>query len=187
MAIREIDVVDGTAAPTIGFWRKGSMVINSAPSATTPTLWLCTASGEPGTWTALGGGAISPTNVAASGSITSSSATAGIGYATGAGGTVTQASSKSTGVTLSKTTGQITMNAASLAANTTVSFVLTNTAIAATDLLVLNHVSGGTAGAYTLNARAGAGSATIDVRNVTAGALAEEIVIGFAVVKAVTA
>lgn len=113
--------------------------------------------------------------------------TGGMGYATGAGGTVTQATSKSTGVTLSKVSGQITMNAAALAAGTIVSFVLTNTAIAAGDLLVLNHVSGGTLGAYSLNARCGAGSATIDVRNNTAGSLSEAIVIGFALVKAVTA
>ena len=109
------------------------------------------------------------------------------GYITGEGGTVTQATSKATGVTLNKKCGQITLNAASLAASTTVSFVLTNSTIAATDLLVLNHVSVGTFGGYTLNARAAAGSATIDVRNVTAGALAEAIVIGYAVVKAVTA
>jgi hypothetical protein len=109
------------------------------------------------------------------------------GYITGEGGTVTQATSKVTGVTLSKKCGQITLNAASLATATTVSFTLTNTTIVATDLLVLNHVSGGTAGAYLLNAQAGAGSASINVRNVTAGALAEAIVIGFAVIKAVTA
>ena len=109
------------------------------------------------------------------------------GYSTGEGGTVTQATSKATGVTLNKKCGQITLNAASLAASTTVSFVLTNSTIAATDLLVLNHVSVGTFGGYTLNARAAAGSATIDVRNVTAGALAEAIVIGYAIVKAVTA
>lgn len=109
------------------------------------------------------------------------------GYITGEGGTVTQLTSKSTGVTLNKKCGQITMNAASLAASTTVSFVLTNSTIAATDLLVLNHVSGGTFGAYTLNGRAAAGSATIDVRNVSAGALLEAVVIGYAVVKAVTA
>jgi hypothetical protein len=123
---------------------------------------------------------------AASGSIKSTGATAGIGYATGAGGTVTQITSKATGVTLNKATGQITMDAASLAANTTVSFVLTNSAIAAGDTLILNHISGGTAGSYTLNARSASGSATIDVRNVTAGALAEAIVIAFAVIKAVT-
>lgn len=119
--------------------------------------------------------------------ITSSSATAGIGYVTGAGGTVTQLTSKSTGVTLNKVCGAITMNNASLAAATIVSFVLTNSAIAAGDLLVLNHKSGGTPGSYTLNARAAAGSATIDVRNNTAGALSEAIVISYAVIKSVTA
>ena len=109
------------------------------------------------------------------------------GYITGEGGTVTQATSKATAVTLSKKCGQITMHNASLAADTTVSFTLTNTTIVATDLLVLNHVSGGTAGSYLLNAQCGASSASINVRNVTAGSLGEAIVIGFAVVKAVTA
>lgn len=109
------------------------------------------------------------------------------GYITGEGGTVTQASSKSTGVTLNKKCGQIQMNGAALAGNTTVSFTLTNSTIAATDLLVLNHVSTGTAGAYTLNARPAAGSVSISVRNVTSGSLSESIVIGFAVIKAVTA
>jgi hypothetical protein len=108
------------------------------------------------------------------------------GYITGEGGTVTQGTSKATAVTLSKKCGQITMHDASLAAATTVSFTLTNTTIAATDLLVLNHVSGGTAGSYLLNAQCGAGSASINVRNITAGSLGEAIVIGFAVIKAVT-
>ena len=109
------------------------------------------------------------------------------GYITGEGGTVTQATSKATAVTLNKKCGEITMNAASLAADTTVTFTLTNSTIAATDLLVLNHVSGGTAGSYLLNAQTAAGSVSINVRNVTAGALSEAIVIGFAVIKAVTA
>ena len=109
------------------------------------------------------------------------------GYITGEGGTVTQATSKATAVTLNKKCGEITMNAASLAADTTVTFTLTSSTIAATDLLVLNHVSGGTAGSYLLNAQCGAGSGAINVRNVTAGALAEAIVIGFAVIKVVTA
>lgn len=108
------------------------------------------------------------------------------GYVSGEGGAVTQATSKSTGVTLSKKCGQITMNAAALAANTTVSFTLTNTTIAATDIIVLNHVSGGTAGSYLLNAQAGSGSASINVRNITSSSLSQAIVIGFAVIKAVT-
>ena len=86
-----------------------------------------------------------------------SSGVAGIGYKAGAGGTVTQSTSKSTGVTLNKASGQITMNAASLAAGAIVSFTLTDSSIAAGDLLILNHVSGGTPGAYDLNAQCGAG------------------------------
>lgn len=115
--------------------------------------------------------------------------TKGAGYGgtgLGFGGTVTQATSKSTGVTLSKLTGQITMNAAALAANTTVSFTLTNTNIEAADMLILNHISGGTGGAYTLNAQCAAGTASINVRNVTAGSLSEAIVIQFAILKGST-
>ena len=109
------------------------------------------------------------------------------GYATGSGGTVTQATSKATGVTLSKSTGQITLDAAALASDTTVSFTLTNTVIEAGDILIMNHISAGTAGSYLLNAQSAAGSASINVRNITAGSLSEAIVIAFAVIKAVTA
>jgi hypothetical protein len=130
-------------------------------------------------------GALTPASVAATGGITSSGG--GMGYVTGAGGTVTQNTNKSTGVTLNKFSGQITMTSSALAANTTVSFTLTNSNIAAGDLLILNHASGGTAGAYVLNAQCGSGTASINVRNVTAGSLSEAIVIGFAIQKAVTA
>ena len=108
------------------------------------------------------------------------------GYGAGAGGTVTQATNKSTGVTLNTRCGQVTMNGANLVADTAVTFTLTNTQIAATDVLMLNHVSGGTLGTYSFVARCAAGSATISVRNVTAGDLAEAVVIGFAVIKAST-
>ena len=125
--------------------------------------------------------------VTLAGGITSAGATAGIGYESGAGGTVTQATSKATGVTLSKVTGQITMNAAALAAGTIVSFVLTNTAIAATDVVYVQHISGGTLGAYTCTATPAAGSATIYVRNNSAASLSEAIVLQYALIKAVTA
>lgn len=108
------------------------------------------------------------------------------GYASGSGGTITQATSKATGVTLSKSNGQITLNNAALAADTTVSFTLTNTVIEANDILVMNHISGGTAGSYLLNAQSAAGSASINVRNITTGSLSEAIVIAFAVIKAAT-
>ena len=105
-----------------------------------------------------------------------------LGYNTG--GTVTQATNKSTAVTLNGASGRITMNGALLALDTTVSFTLTNSSITANDLLILNHVSVGTAGSYLLNAQAAAGSATINVRNISLAALSEAIVIGFAVIKA---
>ena len=110
-------------------------------------------------------------------------ATTGVfGYVSGTG-TVTQATNKATGVTLNSPTGQITLNGAALAADTTVSFTLTNSSITANDVLILNHLSAGTAGSYLLNAQAAAGSASINVRNITAGSLSEAIVICFAVIK----
>ncbi len=97
----------------------------------------------------------------------------------GSGGTVTQATNKATGVTLNKQTGEITLNNAALAAGTVVSFTLTNSAITAKDVLVLNHVSGGTLGEYGLNAACAAGSAVIYVRNNSAGSLSEALVLRF--------
>lgn len=114
-------------------------------------------------------------------------ASGSLGYATGNGGTVTQATSKATGVTLNKPSGEITLNNAALAAGVAVSFTLTNSAIAAGDRIILNHASGGTFMAYALDAQAGAGSALVGVRNLTAGSLSEAIVIGFAVIKGATA
>ena len=110
-------------------------------------------------------------------------ATTGVfGYVSGTG-TITQATNKATGVTLNGPSGQITLNGAALAADTTVSFTLTNSSITANDILILNHLSAGTAGSYLLNAQSAAGSASINVRNITAGSLSEAIVIGFAVIK----
>ena len=129
---------------------------------------------------------LNATTATFSGSALSKSPSGGVGYATGAGGTVTQATSKSTGVALNKLSGAITTTSDALAAGAIVSFVLTDTSIAATDTLSLNHISGGTIGAYTLNAAAAAGSATIYVRNATAGSLSEAITIEFNVIKGVT-
>lgn len=114
-----------------------------------------------------------------------SSGLTGIGYAVGSGNAATQATNKSTTVAFNAACGAITMNAAQLNAGVIVSFTFTNTSIAATDVLVLNHISGGTVGSYTLNAQCGAGSAVINVRNNTAGNLSEAIVIQFALIKGV--
>ena len=112
-------------------------------------------------------------------------ATSPIGYATGAGGTVIQQTSKSTGVTLNTLCGEITMNAASLSAGTTVSFTLANNQIGAHDVIALNLVSGYANMVYFMDAAVtSAGSAVINVRNNGAGPLLEALVIRFAIIKA---
>ena len=110
--------------------------------------------------------------------------TAGSLVGTTNGGTVTQATSKSTGVTLNTESGQITMHAAQLDAGTEVTFTVTNSKIAATDVVVACHGSAGTAGAYIVSANAiAAGSFAITVSNVSGGALSEAIVINFVALK----
>ena len=106
-----------------------------------------------------------------------------LGYATGAQGTVTQATDKSTGVTLNKSAGRITMNNASLASNTAVSFTLTNSLISANDVIILNVSGGGTAGAYTTYVSSmTTGSAVITLRNMSAGSLSEAVIVNYAII-----
>lgn len=106
-----------------------------------------------------------------------------LGYTAAAQGTVTQATSKSTAVTLNKSAGQITMNNASLGATTNVTFTLNNNLISANDIVILNVSGGATAGAYNCWVSGlSAGAATITVRNITAGALSEAVVINFALI-----
>jgi hypothetical protein len=111
------------------------------------------------------------------------------GYATGYGGAVTQATSKSTGVTLNKICGAITMNNASLAANTIVGFILTNSMIAADDIVHVWVKSGNASvGSYRANSEGNtSGARTIILENKTAGSLSEAIVLGFTVIKSVIA
>lgn len=105
-----------------------------------------------------------------------------LGYTVAAQGTVTQETSKSTAVTLNKSAGQITMNAASLAATTNVTFTFNNNLISPNDVIVLN-VNGGTTAAYNVYTSVlGAGSASITLRNITANPLAEAVVLNFALI-----
>jgi hypothetical protein len=43
----------GTAAPTVGQNEQNSVVINEAATPGVPYAWLCTAGGNPGTWTPI--------------------------------------------------------------------------------------------------------------------------------------
>jgi hypothetical protein len=109
-----------------------------------------------------------------------------LGYTAAAQGTVTQATSKSTAVTLNKPAGRITMNAASLGAGTNVTFTLNNTFLSSNDVLALNVAAGATAASYNLWVDSlGTGTASITLRNTTGGALAEAVGINFAIVHCV--
>lgn len=107
-----------------------------------------------------------------------------IGYTAAAQGTVTQATSKSTAVTLNKPAGRITMDAASLATATNATFTLTNSFISANDTVILT-ISGGqaTAGSYNVFANSlGTGTVSITLRNISGGTLSEAIVVNFALI-----
>lgn len=106
-----------------------------------------------------------------------------LGYTVAAQGTVTQATDKSTAVTLNKSAGRITMNAASLAATTNVSFTLNNSLISSNDVLILTISGGATVAAYNIWVNSmGTGTASITLRNTTAGALAEAVIVNFALI-----
>ena len=107
-----------------------------------------------------------------------------LGYTTAAQGTVTQLTDKSTAVTLNKSAGRITTNNASLGATTSVSFTLNNSFISANDTLIVT-MSGGNATDGTYNCwvnSLSAGSASLTLRNTSAGALTEAIISNFAII-----
>lgn len=115
----------------------------------------------------------------------------GLGYATGAGGAVTQATDRTTGVTLSKLSGAITTNNASLAAEAAAEFTVTNTVVAIGDVVVVAQQSGSNGGnTDVFVSTVAAGSFKIKVANNNAAAGTAEtgaIIINFAVIKAVAA
>ena len=128
-------------------------------------------------------GAATGTSLAVTAALTSSG-TAGVGYATGAGGTVTQITSRTTGVTLDKTSGAITLFSAAGSA-TAATFTVTNSTVAATDVIILNQKSG--TDLYDLMVTAvAAGSFNITFRT-TGGTTTETPVFNFAVIKGVSA
>ena len=114
-------------------------------------------------------------------------ATQEIGYSTSAQGAVTQATDKSTAVTLNKSAGRITMNAAALAGGAVASFTLNNSLISASDTIIVcisSTTTGSTAGAYTTYiSNLTTGSALITLRNLTtATSYSEAVIINFAII-----
>ena len=134
-----------------------------------------------------GGGGSERMRIDSSGNVLVTSA-GGLGYGTGSGGTVTQATNKSTAVTLNKPTGTITMNAAALAAGASVVFTFNNTSIASTDVLTLSKGSGGSQGGY-YEVRVDSvfsGYAVIFIKNISGVSLSEAVTINFAIIKGAT-
>jgi hypothetical protein len=108
----------------------------------------------------------------------------GFGYATGksVGGTVTQGTSRTTGVTLNKLSGAITLFTGAPTVNTWVSFTVTNSQVAATDVVEVSVKSG--TNTYIAHVTAvAAGSFRISFTSVS-GTSSDAPVINFAVIKA---
>lgn len=103
-----------------------------------------------------------------------------MGYPTGTGGTVTQATSRTTGVTLNKITGEIVLFAVGIAGHEADEFVLTNSTIEANDVIMLCIKNGGSLAAgtrkyYVTQVHAvAAGACTISVGNIDNGAITSE-------------
>jgi hypothetical protein len=111
-----------------------------------------------------------------------------IGIGAGYGASVTQLTSKTTGVTINAKAGVVTMHNAALAASAAVQFTMTNSAISGTDVVVTNQGTGGTAGSYQAHCvDTGAGSAIFRVVNTSAGSLSEAVTLNFVVIDSVAA
>jgi hypothetical protein len=113
----------------------------------------------------------------------------GVGFATGAGGAVTQITNSSTGVTLSTLTGQITTVALTTAAGAEEKFTVTNTLVAATDVIVLSTTYNGAGGPVFLSAQnVTAGAFDLCITNSHASAALNAVmVINFVVIKGAAA
>jgi hypothetical protein len=123
-------------------------------------------------------------NIASAGSVLSTSTSGGIGYATGAGFAVSQASSRTTTVIANAASGAITLVSAAGSA-TPATFTVTNSSVAATDVVVVSQKSG--TDKYIVGVTAvGAGSFAI-TSYTTGGTTTETPVFNFAVIKAVAA
>lgn len=118
-------------------------------------------------------------------------ATSPFGYGgSGTGGTVTQATSRTTGVTLNKLSGQITLFASTaISGHASNEFTLTNSFIGATDVVHVCFASGLTSAQYGVTVTAvSAGSCKVAVSNFSNSATPSDTpVLNFVVIKGVNA
>jgi len=139
---------------------------------------LSTARGGTGPWPVAGGVLVGQ---GTSNAPAWSSTTTAFGYLTGAGGAVAQGTSRTTGVTSNTPTGAITLFSAA-GSPTPATFTVTNSTIAATDVVVLSVKSGATNN-YSFNVSAvAAGSFNITFWAQT-GTATDAPVVNFVVLK----
>lgn len=136
------------------------------------------------------GGTFAPSQDVVVAGALQSSGSPGVGYAPGAGATVTQITNRATAVVINALCGTITTDPTSLAAEASAVFVVNNNKVDIGDVIILSMRSGRvglmTDVAVTAVA-AGSFSITVMNGNVAAGtAETGAIVINFAVIKAVT-
>lgn len=127
------------------------------------------------------------TVIANAGNFVVSGAAGGLGYGTGAGGTVTQATSKTTAVTLNKPSGQITMNGAALATGAWVTFTLNNSLVSATDAVVASIFSDSVSSfLYSVIALPKAGAIIFSIKQDSGASQSDLVKINFELFKGAT-
>lgn len=120
------------------------------------------------------------------GSLKSNTPGGGIGYAAGAGGSVTQITNANTGVTLNTITGQVTTVSLTTAAGAENHFTVTNSRIDANDTVVISvgYTGAGVILAYAQNVASG--SFKVGISNLHASAALNDVaVVNFTIIKGV--
>jgi hypothetical protein len=178
----ELNILDGATVTTAELNKLDGVAGDAVGTTDTQTLTNKTLTSPD-----INGGTVDNAPVGATtpntGVFTTLGATTSLGYDTGAGGTVTQATSRTTGVTLNKASGAITLVSAA-GSTSWQTFTVTNSVVAATDTLVVNQKSG--ADLYQIHVtNVAAGSFDITFAT-TAGTTTEQPTFNFAVIKGVT-
>ena len=131
-----------------------------------------------------GVGVTSTGAITSTGTITSSSPTLGVGYGTGAGGTIAQLTSRITPVTINKICGSITLvNAAG--SITWSSFTVNNTTVGATDTILLSYSGGSNTYLFLPGKIIGGTSFIINFVSII-GTAVDQPTINFTIIKSVT-
>lgn len=170
------DGTDGARAAWIRCLAEGTIGLNSVPGRLSFGITLTG-----------GTDATESFRMNSSGQFLAYNSTGGIGYGTGAGGSVPQTGSKSTGVTLDKICGEVVMEATTnVNAGSSVAFTCTNSTVGVNDAVLVWVKSATTSTAWQASATRTSvgGSFGVIVQNVSASNLAEGITIGFLVLKA---